>query len=146
MARVHAASFTLPRPWSEAEIRALLVSPLVFALTEAGAGFLLGRVVADEAELLTLAVDPTARRAGLGRKLVAAFLAEATRRGAATAFLEVAAPNLAALALYRAMGFAETGRRRGYYRGTEDIADAVVMGRPLRPDVPVSQNTTPSNP
>ena len=65
MADVHAAAFTTPRPWSEAEIADLLASPLCFALTEPG-GFLLGRVVAGEAELLTIAVAPDARRRGLG--------------------------------------------------------------------------------
>ena len=98
MAALHAHSFTTPRPWSEAEISDLLASPLVFALTRPGA-FLLGRVVAGEAEVLTLAVAPEARRRGLGRKLLARFIYQARLRAAETAFLEVAAGNAAARAL-----------------------------------------------
>ena len=79
MAALHDACFTTPRPWSEAEIADLLASPLVFALTQPRA-FLLGRVVAGEAELLTIAVHPDQRRAGLGGALVGAFLTEATAR------------------------------------------------------------------
>jgi ribosomal-protein-alanine N-acetyltransferase len=115
LARLHAACFTTPRPWSAAEIAALLDSPHVFARMTDG-GFLLGRVIADEAELLTLAVDPALRRRGIARALLAQFLDVARNRGAARAFLEVAADNAAALALYRGAGFAEDGLRRGYYR------------------------------
>ncbi len=127
LARLHAACFTTPRPWSEAEIAGLLDSPFTFLLTEP-AGFLLGRVIADEAELLTLAVDPAARRQGNGRRLVAAFLAEARRRGATTVFLEVARSNPEARALYAAAGFAETGCRPRYYGPQED---ALILSHPL---------------
>lgn len=130
MARLHQASFTLPAPWSEAEIVSTLASPFSFALTRAE-GFLLGQVVAGEAELLTLAVAPAARRQGLGRALVEGFLAEARARGAETAFLEVAETNAAARSVYAAAGFAPTGRRRGYYRGAGQVVDAILMGRSL---------------
>jgi [ribosomal protein S18]-alanine N-acetyltransferase len=127
MAALHAAAFVTPRPWTVAELRDLLSSPLVFGLTEGEAGFLLGRVVADEAELLTIAVAPDARRQGLGRKLVAGFLAEARLRGATQAFLEVAAPNTAARQLYLSQGFVASGLRKGYYHGPEGRLDALVM-------------------
>ncbi|MBI1171501.1 ribosomal-protein-alanine N-acetyltransferase [bacterium] len=130
MARLHAASFTLPPPWSEAEISATLASPFSFALTE-GAGFLLGQVVAGEAELLTIAVAPAARGQGAGRALVAAFLSQARQRGAETAFLEVAETNAAARALYIAAGFVQTGRRKAYYRSPSQVIDALVMARSL---------------
>ncbi len=130
MARLHAASFTLPAPWSEAEITATLASPFNFALLRE-TGFLLGKVVAGEAELLTIAVDPAARRLGTGRALVAAFLAEARARAADTAFLEVAATNAAARSVYTAAGFIQTGRRKGCYRGEGLVVDAIVMSRPL---------------
>lgn len=131
MATLHASAFTTPRPWSEAEIAGLLASPLVFALTEAG-GFLLGRVVAGEAELLTVAVAPDQRRAGLGRRLVTAFLAEAARRGAESVFLEVAEPNAPARALYAASGFQPAGRRRAYYQRPDGGAeDALILVRTL---------------
>lgn len=131
MAALHTSAFTTPRPWSEAEISDLLASPLVFALTEP-AGFLLGRVVAGEAELLTVAVAPDQRRTGLGRRLVTSFLTEAARRGAESVFLEVAEANAPARALYAASGFQPAGRRRAYYQrpdgGTED---ALILVRTL---------------
>lgn len=127
MAALHARCFTTPRPWSAAEIAALLADPLVFCLTEP-TGFLMGRAVAGEAELLTLAVDPAARRQGTGRRLVAGFLAESARRGAESCFLEVAAQNAAARALYAAAGFVTAGTRRGYYRdGAGKAGDALIM-------------------
>lgn len=92
----------------------MLDSPHSFLLHQT-AGFLLGRVIADEAELLTLAVDPDARRQGIGRALTSEFAAEAARHGARLAFLEVAADNRAAIALYQAQGWQEAGRRPGYY-------------------------------
>lgn len=132
LARLHAECFTVPRPWSAAEFSGLLDGPGVFLLTEGDAGFLLGRAVAGEAELLTVAVAPAARRQGLGARLVARFLAEATARGAGSAFLEVAAGNSAARSVYEAAGFAEAGRRRGYYRGADGRAeDALVLTKPL---------------
>lgn len=131
LARLHAECFTSPRPWSEQEFADLLEGRGVFLLSEDGA-FLLGRVVADEAELLTLAVDPAKRRLGVASRLVQAFLAEARARGAATAFLEVAADNTPAIALYSANGFAESGRRRGYYATPEgQRIDAVLMSQVL---------------
>ena len=131
MAALHARSFSTPRPWSEAEITELLASPLVFALTRPGA-FLLGRVVAGEAELLTIAVHPDQRRSGLGGALVDAFVTEARARGGESAFLEVAASNTAARALYANCGFAPAGRRRGYYHRPDGTSeDALVLVRSL---------------
>lgn len=127
MAALHAACFTVPRPWSAVEIAALQGGAGVFTCAES-AGFLMGRVAADEAELWTLAVDPTARRQGVGGRLVVAFLAGARARGAARAFLEVAADNAPAIGLYLQAGFAVCGRRRGYYRPDNAPAvDALVM-------------------
>jgi [ribosomal protein S18]-alanine N-acetyltransferase len=80
-------------------------------------GLLLGRVAADEAEILTLGVLPGARRHGAGSRLLAWFTATARRVGACRVFLEVAEDNLAALALYRRAGFAAVGRRPRYHRG-----------------------------
>ncbi|NBZ88546.1 GNAT family N-acetyltransferase [Rhodobacteraceae bacterium CYK-10] len=127
MARLHAACFTLPPPWSAQELAATQEGRFSFTLERPG-GFLMAQVVAGEAELLTLAVDPGARRQGIGRALVAGFLAEARARGAESAFLEVAEGNAPARALYEGQGFAETGRRRGYYRGEGRQEDAILMG------------------
>jgi len=90
----------------------------------------MGRVVAGEAELLTLAVAPQERRKGLGLALLAAFDDSARAAGAESGFLEVAAANVPARALYKAAGWREVGVRRGYYRlpdgGTDD---ALVLSR-----------------
>ena len=129
MAALHARCFSVPRPWGAAEFAAIAVDPLCFTLIESG-GFLIGRAVADEAEILTLAVDPALRRRGHAAKLVQGFLAEAQRRGAVSVFLEVAATNTAAISLYLQAGFAKVGQRRGYYAQPNETAiDAVVMAR-----------------
>ncbi len=114
-AQIHASAFSdHPRPWSEAEIAEILTSHGCFLLSRDG-GFLLGRVIADEAELLTLAVTPEARRHGLGASLVREFHAQARALGATRAFLEVAADNAPAQALYAGHGWQPAGRRRNYY-------------------------------
>ena len=101
----------------------------VAAVDDAGA--LLGwagvMVIGETAQILTVGTVPEQRRRGVARLLVADLLAEARRRGATEAFLEVRVENEPARALYRGEGFAEIGTRRGYYdRGR---VDAVVMKR-----------------
>lgn len=133
-ARVHAAAFDAP--WSSAELADLLADPAVAGLgwiAQAGLeGFILLRVAADEAEILTLAVSPGARRRGAGAGLLEAALDAVRSRGAARAFLEVAADNAAGLGLYRRAGFVAVGERKGYYaRGDGARVDAVVMKRSL---------------
>ncbi|WP_295043755.1 ribosomal protein S18-alanine N-acetyltransferase [uncultured Paracoccus sp.] len=123
LAEIHARCFTRPRPWNRTEFAALLDSAHAFLLTRPR-GFLLGRTVADQAELLTLAVAPDARRQGVAGDLVAEFAAASRARGAAQAFLEVAADNAPAQALYHAAGWHDAGRRRRYYG--PDL-DAIVM-------------------
>jgi ribosomal-protein-alanine N-acetyltransferase len=131
LARLHARSMTDPRPWSAAEFAALLAQPHVHLSADA-LGLSLGRTVAGEAELLTIATLPGARRQGHGRLHLAAFEAEAHRRGAETAFLEVAEDNAAARALYAGAGYAEAGRRPGYYRRQSGPAvAAILMRKPL---------------
>ena len=134
LAVLHARCFTIPRPWSAAEFAGFLTDPLAFLLVEGDAGFLLGRAAAGEAELLTLAIAPEARRRGLGQRLGGRFLYQARLRGAANAFLEVAADNAPAQALYDRAGFAPAGRRRGYYAGPDGrVQDALVLRRELAP-------------
>ena len=131
LAALHASAFD--HPWDAAALAALLAAPGVFALADDTAqGFILIRVVADEAEILTLAVSPGARRRGLGRDLVEAAATEAARRGAESLFLEVAADNDAAIALYRRTDFQPAGRRKGYYaKAGAGAVDALVLKRPL---------------
>ena len=86
-------------------------------------------VVDGAAEILTVGVVPAARRRGIANTLVHALLDEARSRGAAEVFLEVRVDNDAARALYEREGFAEVGRRKGYYE--HGRVDAVVMRRAL---------------
>lgn len=123
LAALHARCFTTPRPWLADEFSALLQTSGCFLLTR-GRGFLLGRAIAGEAELLTLAVAPDARRQGTGRALTREFSATSFTMGARDLFLEVAADNTPAQAMYADLGWRETGRRRDYYAPG---LDAVVM-------------------
>lgn len=127
LAELHARAFVTPAPWSPPQIAALLDDPHVFLCAKQGA-FLIGRAVAGEAELLTLATDPDHRRLGLGRALLRAFAEEARRRNATEAFLEVAADNDAARALYASEGWQESGRRPRYYRAPDGTRlDALIF-------------------
>lgn len=129
LAAIHAAAFTDPRPWSAAEFAALLDGSGVFLCAEAE-GFVLGRVILDEAEVLTLAVLPAAQGRGIGTRLMAAFARHARGLGAARGFLEVAAHNGPARAVYARTGWVECGRRKGYYRDAAGApGDAVLMVR-----------------
>ena len=135
LSALHAAAFTEPRPWTAAEFASLLSAPGVF-LQAAPDALLMGRTLGPgpgaEAELLTLAVHPDARRLGHARTLLARFDAEAAARGAGRAFLEVMATNAPALALYRGAGWREAGRRPGYYRAPDGTpVDAVILDKPL---------------
>jgi len=91
------------------------------------AGFVLWRAAAGEAEILTIAVLPPWRRAGLGGRLLDAALEASARDGAEAMFLEAASDNVAALALYEKRGFSRVGLRKAYYGDK----DAVVMRRDL---------------
>jgi ribosomal-protein-alanine N-acetyltransferase len=91
------------------------------------AGFSLVRAVADEAELLLLAVDPAEQRQGIGRALLHEFIASARSAGAHRLHLEVRDGN-SAIGLYHAAGFLAAGRRRNYYHGPKGEAyDAVTL-------------------
>jgi ribosomal-protein-alanine N-acetyltransferase len=131
---LHAEAFAPAERWSAQAIGLLMALPGHVGLiaTDGGepAGFALGRVAAQEAEVLTLAVRPAARRAGTARALMRALMAESARRGAGEMFLEVAADNAAARALYAGLGAAEAGRRRRYY---PDGSDALVLRLALSP-------------
>lgn len=131
LAALHRSAFATSRGWSAKEFHDLLTSPLCFAVTRPQ-GFAVGRVVAGEAELLTIATHPDSQGQGIGRACLATFEAEAAQRGAASAFLEVGADNPAAIHLYRSAGWHETGRRKGYYtRSDGGVVDALLMGKAL---------------
>jgi len=119
------------RAWSASEIADLLDSPYVFSVHKAQA-FALGRAVADEAELLIIATDPSHQRAGLGRAILAQFEDRARAAGATRVFLEVAADNAAAIALYHGAGFRQIARRAAYYdRAGSEREDALILEKTL---------------
>jgi ribosomal-protein-alanine N-acetyltransferase len=129
LAALHSTSFP-DKPWSAAEIQALIDGG-AFALSEPG-GFILARVAADEAEILTLAVEPQRRRQGIGLALIRAACHAAEERGANMIFLEVAIDNEAALAVYRRARFEPVAVRPHYYTRADGTAvDAQVLERLL---------------
>lgn len=132
LATCHARAFAgSGRAWTAPEFAGLLESSFVFTAGDARA-FILGRVIAGEAEVLTLATDPDHRRIGLAQACLAVFETTARARGASAAFLEVAEDNAAALTLYLKAGFAETARRSGYYaRGNGSTIDALILTKTL---------------
>ncbi|MGB8260217.1 MAG: ribosomal protein S18-alanine N-acetyltransferase, partial [Terracidiphilus sp.] len=103
-----------------ARLRIALVAEAV--AEEMLAGFAVASVLAPEAELETIAVAPAWQRQGVARQLLAALLGALARAGAQELRLEVRASNLPALALYRAAGFREAGRRPRYYANPEEDA------------------------
>lgn len=138
LATLHAAAFAgaHDRPWSPAAFADLLGQAGVFAI-EAPDGFILMRAVADEAEILTLAVHPAARRGGVGGRLVGEAVLAAAARGAERVFLEVAEDNAPARGLYARSGFIETGRRPGYYAAPQGTRrDALVLALKLTAPLP----------
>ena len=135
-ARIHSAGFAYP--WGAQELENLILDPNAVgtaAIDPAHAklrGFALSRVAADEAEILTIAVDSALRRAGVGGDLLRAHLPSVAAAGAARLFLEVDESNAAALALYARFGFVRVGERQGYYKKPDGkAASALVMRRDL---------------
>ena len=131
-AALHARAFEgQGRAWSATEIRDLLDNPHVFA-TVADQGFAVTRVIADEAELLTIATDPAARRQGVARDLLSRLEDEARTRGALRLILEVADDNVPARALYYLAGYSELAQRTNYYEKPDGTrTDALILQKQL---------------
>jgi [ribosomal protein S18]-alanine N-acetyltransferase len=132
LSAIHALSFA--DSWSALFFGALLAQPGVYALATSEidpAGFILIRIVADEAEILTFAVKPDQRQHGHGRTLMTAALQLMTEYRVARCFLEVSVDNTTAIALYTRSGFATCGRRRDYYQRDHGHVDAIMMDRQL---------------
>jgi [ribosomal protein S18]-alanine N-acetyltransferase len=136
MAVLHASSFA--KPWDEAAMGEFIAAPdtlclIGTAVDSSGglpSGLLIARRAADEAELLTLAVAPNFRRAGLGKALLEEAIAVLRAAGAKQLFLEVAEGNQAAIGLYRSIGAKPVGKRSRYY---DDGADAAIFSLALCP-------------
>jgi ribosomal-protein-alanine N-acetyltransferase len=94
-------------------------------------GFALALGLGEVCEILTLGVVPEHRRDGTGSALLASICDEARRRRAQGVFLEVAADNIAARALYAGFGFVQSSLRRNYYRRAAGPGDALVLCRPI---------------
>lgn len=140
LSRLHGACFEAA--WREETFRGLLGQPGVFALLGSAdgqsVGFVLARVVVDEAEILSIGVLPSRQSRGIGRQMMQSAARTAFERGATRLFLEAGADNRPALALYASLGFREIGRRRGYYG--ERQADGLTM----RADLPLGRLGKPA--
>jgi ribosomal-protein-alanine N-acetyltransferase len=143
LAELHAACFA--EAWDADAFATLLAMPGAFALLAeepardapsgfAASGFLMIRGVGDEAEIITLGVLAERRRNGVGRDLLAGGIKESASRGVHRLFLEVAADNNEALALYRAAGFTQIGKRANYYHRSDGDMAALVMARDITID------------
>lgn len=135
-AAIHRSAFA--HPWSAGEFGTLLASASTIGsaaldpATSRMRGFAISRLAADEAEILTIAVDSAWRGRGVGRDLMREHLSRATLSGARAMFLEVDQDNAAAIALYTRFGFLKVGRREGYYRRPDGkSATALVMRKDL---------------
>ena len=139
LAEIHGRAFA--HEWSETELAALVADPSVICLvakrgnafgTKRPFGFLLLRFAADEAEVLTIAVDPTRRGRGYGHMLMMAGIERLIRRDVAHLFLEVDEGNAPAVRLYQKIGFIEVGKCKGYYATANGRSTALVMRLDLK--------------
>lgn len=115
--------------WSRAAVEELIgrqgVLALVFEENSSVSGFLAARQIADEAEVLNVAIVPGSRGAGHGSTLLRAAFDELRHLKVRRIFLEVRASNAPAIAFYRKYGFVPTGRRPAYYQEPDE--DAICM-------------------
>lgn len=132
LSAIHAGAFA--RPWSAGEFERFLADPAVrldalfLGRSRRAFGFSVSRIVLDEAEILSVALAREARRCGHSRLLLAQHLQHLAHAGVRHVHLEVETGNAPALALYRRLRFAESGRRAGYYARPDGTrADAISM-------------------
>jgi ribosomal-protein-alanine N-acetyltransferase len=142
IAALHAKLFS--PPWDTAAIKGLLEHPAATSLIAVAGGqkksviaFVIGQLAADEAEILSIGVSPDWQRVGLATGLLEGLSRAARRGGAKRIFIEVAEDNAAGLALYRKLGFTESGRRKRYYeRPGSPAVDALILVLNLEPAAP----------
>jgi ribosomal-protein-alanine N-acetyltransferase len=123
--QMHAKSFA--QGWSLESFQKLLQSQGVEARMMNEVGFLLTRSVADEMEVLTIAVLPSARRSSAATMLMQDALKQAVQMGIQCCFLEVDEHNIAAIRCYEKLGFSVISKRKNYYISQEGNSDALVM-------------------
>lgn len=132
MAALHRRASAGTRAWSAAEYTQLSTANHAVLLT-ANHGFVLGQLIGDEAEIFMIIVDPAHQRRGLGLAYLTQFEARARGDGGASCFLEVAASNLAAQALYEKAGYQHVGRRKNYYKSPQTPPEDAVVLRKIMP-------------
>ncbi|MEM8574222.1 MAG: GNAT family N-acetyltransferase [Pseudomonadota bacterium] len=143
LAALHAASFETPgathqtRAWSEEVMAQFIAGPSTLCLlatlsgeNTAPAGLLIARAAGDEADLITIGVDPEMRLRGVGRALLQHAVSALKAIGVRLLFLEVDEENQPALALYRKLGAEAVGTRPGYY---ENGRNAFLLRLDLQP-------------
>lgn len=131
MAALHARAFAQGGAWSLSDFQDLLETRNM-VICDNPYGFAVLRIVAPEAEILTIAIAPEMQGKGHGRALLDAVLAQARSARVEDIFLEVDSNNHAARALYAAAGFDETGLRKNYYRyNTGGYGDAILLAKTL---------------
>ena len=132
MAVLHRAEPTGQRAWSEAEFSAMLSAGNALSVT-CDAGFAVGQVIVDEAELFLIMTKPEYRKQGVGHRILATFEQQAFQNAVRRIILEVADTNEAALALYSAKGYQQIAVRKNYYTFPNGShADAIVMEKYLQ--------------
>ena len=134
LAQLHAASFH--RGWGEGEFEGMIAerNTLVHRLRLGRKiiGFAISRIGADEAEILSIAIDADKRGRGLSRNLLLTHLGHLAGRGVRRIFLEVEENNAPARRLYERCGFAVVGRRERYYQqASGEQLNALLMRRDL---------------
>ncbi len=141
VADIHTNSFS--RGWSDGDIRRMISNPDYICLVakQKGSpdkpcyGFLLMRTALDEAEIISIAIEKSARRRGVAQKLIEAGIWELRKSGIKKLFLEVDELNKAAVALYQRLSFKQIAERKGYYPSSDNsqtnASSALVMQRDL---------------
>ncbi|ARZ23777.1 ribosomal-protein-alanine acetyltransferase [Brucella melitensis] len=135
--RIHAVAFH--HGSSSDDFRSLIAQDTIFGFIarpqgkpNEACGFVLARLVAGEAEILTIAVSRDVQRQGVGRMLMDGVLRHLYQERAETLFLEVDEANIAAQALYRRLGFQKVGDRPAYYEAANGRSAALILRRDLK--------------
>ena len=132
MAELHRAEPTGQRAWSEAEFSAMMSASNALSVT-CDAGFAVGQVILDEAELFLIMTKPEHRKQGVGHRILATFEQQAFQNAVRRIILEVADTNAAARALYSVNGYQQIAVRKNYYTFPNGShADAIVMEKHLQ--------------